>query len=155
MADGRSGMSRAGLNPRTLRAFHATAYSAGHAAARIGRRCPALDRVLPPCGGAFITAWNPGARRAPSACNRRADRALQGWLSRLPHLAGTGQGRGWREEHWLVAADFRRVAVLARRFRQAAIVTLRRGQPARLLVLPPQAPPSTPGLSPSRARWSV
>lgn len=133
------------MTPRLLRAFRATRYTAGAAAARIGRQCPALDPVLGRQAGAFVTAWNPWGRRAPPGWNRRANRALQRWLRDAPHFAGAGEGRGWREEHWLVLTDPRRAAVLARRFRQAAIVTLRRGQPARLVWLarPRQAQAST------------
>ena len=134
-------------SPRLVRAFRATSYSAGDAVAHVGRRCPALDAVLSPCGGAFITAWNPWGRRAPAGWNRRANIALLRWLRGLTCLAGAGEGRGWREEHWLVVTDPRRAAVLARRFRQAAIVTLRRGQPARLVVpvRPAAVPASRPG----------
>lgn len=119
-----------------LRAFHATCYGAGPAVARIGRRCPALDRLCGRQGGAFVTAWNPRGRRAPAGCNVRTNTALLGWLRRVPHVPGAGEGRGWREEHWFAVLDPRRAAVLARRFRQAAIVTLRRGQPACLVMLP-------------------
>ena len=122
-------------SPHLVRAFHATSYSAGDAVAHVGRRCPALDAVLRPCGGAFITAWNPWGRRMQLGWNRRANGALLLRLHGLTRLAGAGEGRGWREEHWLVVTDPRRAAVLARRFRQAAIVTLRRGQPARLMML--------------------
>ena len=69
----------------------------------------------------------------PPGWNRRANRALLEQLRGMTRLAGAGEGRGWREEHWLVVTDPRRATVLARRFRQAAIVTLRRGQPARLV----------------------
>ncbi len=135
------------MPPGLLRAFRGTRYAAGPAVARIGRRCPALDPLLRRQAGAFITAWNPWGRRAPPGWNRRAGLALQGWLRGASHLAGAGEGRGWREEHWFAVMDPRRAAVLGRRFRQAAIVTLRRGQPARLLVLaaPRQPRPSTPG----------
>lgn len=111
--------------------------------ARIGRRCPALDPVVGRRAGAFITAWNPWGRRCPVRLNRRADLALQGWLRAVRCLPGAGQGRGWREEHWFAVMDLRRAAMLGRRFRQAAVVTLRRGQPARLLLLRDRS--STPG----------
>ena len=39
------------------------------------------------------------------------------------------------EDHLLVFGDTRRVAVLARRFRQHAILRVRRAAPSRLLVL--------------------
>ncbi len=114
---------------------------------RIGRRCPALDPLLGRQAGAFITAWNPWGHRAPPGWNRRANRALLRRLRGMTRLAGAGEGRGWREEHWLVITDPRRAAVLARQFRQAAVVTLRRGQPARLTVLvrPRPSPASRPG----------
>jgi hypothetical protein len=135
------------LTPQLLRAFRATRYTAGPATARIGRRCPALDPLLRCQAGAFITAWNPWGRRAPLGWNRRANRALLQRLRGMSCIAGTGEGRGWREEHWLVVTDPRRAAVLARQFRQAAVVTLRRDQPARLTVLarPRPVPASTPG----------
>lgn len=120
---------------RLIRAFRATAYHAGGAVVRIGRRCPALDPFLRQQAGAFIGAWNPDARLAPSGRNLRAGRALQDHLRGVSYLSGVGQGRGWREEHWFAVMDPRRAAVLGRRFRQAAIVTLRRGQPARLRLL--------------------
>ena len=120
---------------RLLRAFRATAYNAGGAVVRIGRRCPALDSLLHQQAGAFIGAWNPAARMSPPGRNLRAGRALQDHLRGVPYLSGVGQGRGWREEHWFAVMDPRRAVVLGRRFRQAAIVTLRRGQPARLRLL--------------------
>ena len=120
---------------RLLRAFRSTVYGAGGALVRIGRRCPALDPLLHRQAGAFIGAWNPAARLAPPGRNLRAGRALQNHLHAVQYLSGVGQGRDWREEHWFAVMDLRRAAVLARRFRQAAIVTLRRGQPARLRLL--------------------
>ncbi len=122
-------------DPRRMRAFRTTVYCAGGAVAQVGRRCPALDSMLHQQAGAFIGAWNPAARLAPLGRNLRAGRALQDHLRAVPYLTGVGQGRGWREEHWFAVMDPRRAAVLARRFRQAAIVTLRRGQPARLRLL--------------------
>lgn len=131
--------------PQLLRAFRATRYTAGPATVRIGRRCPALDVLVGRQAGAFITGWNPWGRRAPVGWNRRANIALLEWLCGLTRVAGAGEGRGWREEHWLVVMDPRRAAVLGRRFRQAAIVTLQRGQPARLTPLVPSVPASRPG----------
>ncbi len=134
---GASRLRRLARPPRVhlVRAFQATAYTAGGAVVRIGRRCPALDPLLQYQAGAFIGAWNPAARLAPPGRNLRAGRALQDHLRAVQYLSGVGQGRGWREEHWFAVMDPRRATVLARRFRQAAIVTLRRGQPARLRLL--------------------
>ena len=54
---------------------------------------------------------------------------------RLPFAEGEGRARGWSERHLLLAADPRRAAVLARRFRQSAVVVVRSGAPARLILL--------------------
>ena len=129
--------------PALLRAYRRTAYAAGGAVARIGRRSPALDALLARHGGragAFVGAWNPYSRLMPPGWNRRMGEALRRHARRLPHVSGEGTaqegtGRTWREEHLLVVADPRRVAVLGRRFRQAALVVARRGQEARLLPL--------------------
>ncbi len=124
--------------PHLLRAFRATDYNAAGATARIGRRSAAVDRLLRALGsrrGAFLTAWNPGARRQPLGHNLRAGLALRGWLRRVATEPGFGCAPGWHEAHWLVAADPRRVAVLGRRFRQVGIVVVQRGQNARLRLL--------------------
>lgn len=129
-----------GLDARTLLAWRRTAYLAGGAAARIGRRSAALDAVLARLGGregGFVTAWNPLGRRMPESWNRRMQARLEQRLRRLPHLAGAGQGRGWTEAHLLIAADKRRVARLGRMFRQLGVVIVWRGGKARILVLPP------------------
>lgn len=123
------------VTPALLRAYRRTAYAAGGAVARIGRRSPALDALLTRHGGragGFVGAWNPYSRPMPPGWNRRMDAALRRHARRLPVVPGEGAARGWREEHLLVVADPRRVAVLGRRFRQAAVVVVRRGQAARL-----------------------
>lgn len=135
---GRISVSTPIVHPRLLRAFCATEYRAAGATARIGRRSAAVDQLLCTLGahnGAFLTAWNPGARRWPLGKNLRMDRALRGWLRRNRAEPGVGSAPGWQEAHWLMATDPRRVVVLARRFRQAAIVVVRCGQKAKLRFL--------------------
>lgn len=103
---------------------------------RIGRRVDAA--ALPAVReAAFIGAENPMGRRHPPGWNARRTAVLEGWLRRVPHVAGRGQGRGWSESHVLAALPAARAAVLARRFRQLAIVVVRPGQPARLLPVRP------------------
>ena len=89
-------------------AYLRTAYEAGGVVVRIGRRSAAMDALLRGRHAAFITAWNPMSRRRP---------------------------RGWAERHLLVAGDPRALAVLARRFRQAAVVAVAPGRAARLVML--------------------
>lgn len=139
------------IQPPLLRAFYVTGYGAGGVTARIGQRDPGVDRLLCALGsrrGAFLTAWNPAARRHPLGRNLRWDLALRGWLRRVRAEPGFGSARGWREAHWLVAADPRRVAVLGRRFRQVGIVVVQRGGKARLLLLSAGADVRPAGLTP-------
>lgn len=137
------------LAPRPLpvpaglaRGWRVTAYEAAGATARLGRRSRAMDALLAAAGvreAAFLGAGNPLSRKRPAAWNA----AMLARLRRLVRRAGlrSAEGAGhaarppWREEHLLLFGDSRRAAVLARRFRQHAILRLRRGAPARLIVL--------------------
>jgi Protein of unknown function (DUF3293) len=122
-----------------LAAYRRTEYEAGGGAvARIGRRSPAVDALLLRLGareGAFVTAWNPWSKPMPAGWNARMMARLRDAARQLPFAEGEGRGRGWSERHLLVAADPRRASVLARRFRQNAIVVARADAPARLVLL--------------------
>jgi hypothetical protein len=85
--------------------------------------------------GVILTAWNPFGRRHPEGWNRRAAARLAQVLRRLPALRADGALRRWSEEGLLLPGDPRRAMLLARRFRQGGVVVLRRGAPARLVVL--------------------
>ena len=127
------------MNRRLLAAYRRTGYEAAGAVARIGRRSAAVDALLQRLGareGAFVTAWNPWSRRTPPGWNARMMARLRAASRRLPSMEGEGRARGWAERHLLLAADTRRAAVLARRFRQSAMVVARIGAPARLVLLP-------------------
>ncbi|WP_149541243.1 DUF3293 domain-containing protein [Siccirubricoccus phaeus] len=126
------------MSARLRRAYARTTYEAAGARAWVGRRSPEVDALLGRLGGrqgGFITAWNPYSRKMPRGWNDKALARLRQAARRLPMAAGEGGLGRWKERHLFLAADPRRLAVLARRFRQAAIVTLRRGGPARLVVL--------------------
>lgn len=126
------------MNRRLVAAYRGTDYEAANAVARIGRRGAGIDALLRRLGareGAFVTAWNPWSRRMPPGWNARMMARLREAARRLRHTDGEGRGRGWSERHLLLAADPRRAAVLARRFRQNAIVAVRAGAPARLVPL--------------------
>ena len=126
------------MTARLLAAYRRSTYEAAGAVARIGRRSPAVDALLARLGvrqGGFVTAWNPFSQRRPKGWNIRMQRRLLLATRRLPSAAGHGGDGRWREAHLLLGADPRRLLVLARRFRQAAIVTVARGQPARLRLI--------------------
>lgn len=116
-------------------AYRASTYRAGDVVARVGRLSPSADAWLAAHGvraGAVVTAWNPMSRRQPPGWNDRAQARLFQAARRWARAEGFSGTRHWQEHNLLLAADPRAVAVLARRFRQAAILVLRKGQPARL-----------------------
>lgn len=118
-----------------LPAYRRSGYEAAGAVAHIGRRSVAVDALLARLGaqrGGFVTAENPLSRLKPPGWNARAMRRFDAAIRRLPSAAGHGGWRRWREAHRLVAADPRRLLVLARRFRQRAIVVVTRGAKAQL-----------------------
>ena len=119
-----------------LRAYRASRYRAAGHEARIGRRAPGLDALL--LGwrvqeGVFIAAGNPFSRRKPEGWNARRHAALRARLRALPYVEGKGGAKRWWEAHCFIGMDAQRGAVLARRFRQMAMVALRRGMKARLI----------------------
>ncbi len=125
------------LTPKLLRAFRTTRYEAEGLPIRIGRRSHALDAMLAAHGmreAALATAWNPFSHAMPRGWNDgMQDRLRQHARGRVIGQ-GWGRGRDWAEHHLLIAGDPRRTVVLARRFRQLAIIILARGQAPRLLV---------------------
>jgi hypothetical protein len=120
---------------RLAKAFAASRYEVAGAVLRVGGRrgVDALLARLRAREAALLTAWNPLGRRRPEGANRHAQRALDTALHHVATLpAASGLG-AWREEMRAVALPWARALRLARRFRQAAILALRRGAPARLL----------------------
>ncbi len=116
-------------------AYLRTEYEAAGVVVRIGRHNAAMDALLDGRRAAFVTAWNPMSRRMPRGWNERM-------LARMREAArgrliaeGWGSARGWTERHLLVAGDPRALVVLARRFRQAAVVVVAPGRLARLVMV--------------------
>lgn len=118
-----------------LRAYRATIYEAAGIAVRIGRRSPSLDRLLVAeraRSAVLLTAWNPYSHRMPEGWNRRMQHALAARLRRWVVRPACGRGRGWAEAHVLAFAPEAPACRIAWRFRQRAVVVVRRGQAARL-----------------------
>ena len=120
------------VGPALRRGWRLTRYAAGAASVRLGRPAPALDAVLVRARvreAAFVGAWNPLGRRRPLAWNRAMLDRLRGLARRAGIAFRDGEGRAerpaWAEEHLLLLGDPRRAAVLARRFRQHAILCVR------------------------------
>jgi hypothetical protein len=128
------------MRPALRAAFLRTGYEAAGIVVRIGRRSGAMDALLRRRGvraAGFVTAWNPFSRPMPLGWNRRLQarlrEAVRGDVLAEGWGRGRSGGRGWAEHHLLLAGDPRRLSVLARHFRQHAMVTVRPGRPARLL----------------------
>ena len=112
------------------------------AVARLGRRSRGVDALLAAAGvreGAFLGAWNPLSRARPRAWNDAMLARLRGFVRRagLRFTEGVGHAEkpAWEERHLLLFGDARRAIVLARRFRQHAILRVRLRAASRLLVL--------------------
>jgi len=118
------------MHPALERVFRACTYEVDGLLLRVGRRpfWPGPPAVL-------LTAHNPHSRRQPPGWNARMLRALDAALSRHAwREAASGKG-AWREIQRLVAMDARAGRVLARRFRQNAVLVLKPHQPPLLVIL--------------------
>jgi len=118
--------------------YRRTLFQAGPVRAWVGRRSSTADAWLKAQGAreaAMLTAWNPMSRRHPEGWNTRRQQALREAARRLPRCEGWSGAKAWWEHNLLLAGDARRTVALARRFRQRAILVLRRGQPARIIWL--------------------
>ncbi|WP_137180113.1 DUF3293 domain-containing protein [Roseomonas sp. AR75] len=110
-------------------------YEAGGISVRIGARSPHFDALLRRHrlrSAAFVTAWNPFSRRKPEGWNDRMLARMRDAARGRVLAEGIGRADGWWERHLLVRGDPRKIAVLARRFRQNAIVVIAPGRAAAL-----------------------
>ena len=131
-----------------IAAYRATSYQvldhegAVLGAARIGQPSRDIDRLLAVHGatsGVFVTAWNPRSAPTERGRNEAAHRCLVGELRirgirYLPHR-GVGGDPGWSEEGVLALdLSITEALELASLFQQNAIVAVRAGEPAQLLL---------------------
>lgn len=126
------------ISEHLRRAYRATEYRVAGCSLRIGRRSFAVDGLLSGMGAreaVLITACNPRSRRSCPSRNARMMGRLHAALRRRSVFpAESGAGR-WTEAQFLAAAPEAWACVLARRFRQNALVVLRPRQKPRLRVL--------------------
>ena len=123
---------------RLIAAYRRSDYRIGDVVVRIRRRSAAMDLLLRRHGvrAAVLTgAWNPLSRRMAEGWNRQMDARLREHLRQYSWLPAEGGAGRWQEAHALVLGDERSALVLSRRFRQRAVVLLRRGQQARLVII--------------------
>jgi hypothetical protein len=111
---------------------------------RIGYRSLIRDKLLAKMNatsGAFITAWNPFSHGLSFAANKHWDFDLKRYLSFRGVTFLEGEGRGkigeWPPEPSVFALGLsrREASAIGRRYRQNAIVYMRRGGAAELVML--------------------
>ncbi|MBM9403128.1 DUF3293 domain-containing protein [Gluconacetobacter azotocaptans] len=125
------------VDPATARAYRRSLYRAGGLAVQPGCRPGGRPGWWRGRRGdvVFVSACNPGGRRRPDGWNRRMMARLAEHLSGVPHCGGEGTLGAWSEALYAVAFPLARGRVVARRFRQNAVLALRDGQAARLVFL--------------------
>jgi hypothetical protein len=136
------------MPPSLVSAYRATDYVAfGNDRAfsvRIGHHSLAVDGLLARMrtrSGAFITACNPFSKSRSVSANAYWDRELKTYLSTRSFAFLVGEGRGeigeWPPEASVLAFGISRARAtyVGRRFRQNAIVYIRFGRPAELVML--------------------
>ncbi|WP_075631543.1 DUF3293 domain-containing protein [Novacetimonas hansenii] len=119
----------------TCRSYRLSTY---HAASlpvvRVGQRPD--DAGLPRRGTVvMLSACNPGGRRRTDGWNTRMMARLAHDLRHVPHYPGEGRLGRWSEPLYVVKMGLAPALRLARRYRQNAVVVVRRGQAARLVYL--------------------
>lgn len=132
--------------PQLMQAYRRAVYrvfaAGGAIEFQVGRPCPALDELLARANAvtaAFITAHNPMSVPRPDPANHAADLALRralrlgGWAWRAGE--GADPAGRWQPEpsYLLLNISLLAARLLARRFRQAAIVMIDRGHRPRLV----------------------
>lgn len=137
-----------------LQAFSATDYRVRVAGTeyvvRPGQRHEDVDEALTRRSWAIITACNPDARQLDHAVNEKRHRQLLDTVARLDLEAHPAVNRDpggtWPDEiaALIVDADLADLDALATQFGQAAIVTGRAGEPARLRLYGAQWPQTLP-----------
>jgi alkyldihydroxyacetonephosphate synthase len=140
--------------PALRHAFEATSYTTDHCEVRIGQTSKGLDQLLSAAAttcAAFLTAFNPGARRTAPETNDLNDKALlqtlkatvkdPAWLIATRHVPDDQSAQAFIERGWLVLGLQPADAVeIANNFGQLAVVCAFFGRPA-ILVEVPQTPP--------------
>ncbi len=121
--------------PAVLRCYRLSTYRAGAVAARVGHRPRGVAGRWAGRDLVMLSACNPGGRRLPDGWNRRMMARLRDALRGIALVEGEGCFRRWSEPLLLAALAPRRGIVLARRFRQNAVILLRDRRPARLVLL--------------------
>jgi len=123
-----------------LRAYRQSRYSAGSVVAHVGSVPQGLSMVQGRTTLVMLGACNPCGRRYAEGRNNRMTDQLRLTLRRFHVVEGAGSLRQWSEIMLMVEIDPRRACVVARRFRQNAIILIAGGRRTRLTVLAEKIP---------------
>ena len=88
----------------------------------------------------MLGACNPGGHRHAAGWNARMMDRLRLVLRRFRYIEATGSLDRWSEEMLMVQLDPRQARVVARRFRQNAIILISRRRRTRLLIIAENIP---------------
>ncbi len=80
----------------------------------------------------MFSAYNPGGRRKVDGWNRKMMEKLSLYLTNYYYVKGKGSLKQFSEPLFMVVMDLRKARVLARKFRQNAIVVLKYQRLSRL-----------------------
>jgi hypothetical protein len=132
--------------PAPVDAYHATDFIVVHdgreIAALLGHPSEEIDRLLDAFGaasGIFITAWNPFSQRCDAAANAAANEHMAARFAdlgvRTLHHIGRAHDGTWCEEGFFALdLDPALALAIAAAFDQHAVVRIRRGGRAELLL---------------------
>lgn len=123
-----------------LRAYRLSRYVAGSVVAHIGSFPQGLAADRTRVTLVLLGACNPGGRRYPDGWNARMMDRMRLALRRFHYIEAAGSLDRWSEEMLMVSIDPRQACVIARRFRQNAIVLISGRRRTRLLIIAEKIP---------------
>jgi uncharacterized protein DUF3293 len=118
-----------------LRAYRLSRYSAGDIVAHIGARPKGLRQDQQRMTLVLLGACNPCGRRRPDGWNARMMERLRLVLRRVRFIEASGSLGRWSESMLAAPMNPRKAVVVARRFRQNAVVVISANRRSRLILL--------------------
>lgn len=127
-----------GILPPTVKidiAYQQSLYQAGSVITKIGRYPEGIPERLRKSVLVMFSAYNPGGRLKPLGWNRRMMHNLEQYLCRYEYFLGKGSLKAVSEPLFMVNIPVPKVKVLAKKFRQNAIVAIRFQRKSKLIFL--------------------
>lgn len=128
----------AGILPPTAKinvAYRQSIYQAGSVVSQIGHYPKGIPRHLNKSILVMLSAYNPGGRLKPLGWNMRMMQKLEQYLYHYEYFTGTGSLKEISEPLFMVNILVSKAILLARKFRQNAIVVIRSQRRSALVFL--------------------